>query len=116
MKGIPVLCLSNKIRPAIELVEELSNDAEHFNQLALVMAQDGSKLVHFCWYELDHAALCTKIDKLIADGWIPLAVMGPAKSDAHLLARPLKEHQGRGIKKYLRKLMDKAARYYLDGM
>src|SRR5262245_36909034 len=100
MKGTRVLCLSDKIRPAHELVEELANDSQHFSELALILAQDGTKQVHFCWYEEDHAALCTKIERLLSLGWIPIAMMGPSKSNAHLLARPLKEHvEGRGIKR-----------------
>jgi len=69
--------------------------------------------VAFVWHEKDSALVTSKIEALIACGWIPVALMGVAASDGHLLARPLVEHErGDGIHRYLKRLMDGAAKQY----
>ena len=53
--------------------------------------------------------------KRAAEGWIPLAMLG-IDEDGRLMAQPLREHaHGSGIEKFLRRVMDKAARMYNDG-
>src|SRR5262245_56756449 len=111
-----VLCLKPIERSATELVAELAHEAPHVAELALISCEHGSKQVHFTWETGDDHDATTKIEWLIRHGWIPIAIMGVAKDNYHLLSRPLSEHTGKGIKKYLKKLMDKAARLYESGI
>ena len=111
MKKIRAIALTTEVRPVPELVRELAIKSQNFVELALILAEKDSELVHFVWHHGDGGE-ASKIDRLVKQGWVPIGFMGISEG-GRLLARPLEEHaDGNGISRYLKTIMDRAARLY----